>query len=283
MYVMLLSNFVNVILTPIFIFGYGTIKPMGIFGAGLGTSLSYFVASLYGIYIMFFKFKMFRVNIKNIKIDLDVIRIISKLGIPASLQLIAVSITSMGLAANANMFGTEILSTYIIGLRVDLLVSMSIFAYGAAIEIISGQNMGAGNIERIFLYQKSAIKQLSILLIAFGFFVFIFGNYIGKLFTKDMLIVNEVSLYLKFAVFGYIPFAIGIISIKIISGAGDFLRSLKIVFVSLVIFQLPGAYFFSNLTGDRISIWAIILLSMVFFAIYGYLQVKQRTWTNYQF
>lgn len=280
MYMLLLSNIVNIILTPIFMFGLGVVEPMGIFGAGLGTSISFLVASLYGLYILFFKFSMFKLNRINIKFDKEIIVKISVLGVPASLQMIAISLTSIGLAANANVFGTEILSTFIIGLRVDLLVAMSIFAFGASMEIISGQNIGAGNIERIFLYQKSAIKQLSILLTIFGIFVFFFGNYIGMLFTDNEIITQEVGLYLKFAAFGYIPFAVGIIAIRTISGAGDYMRSLKIVIFSLVLFQLPGSYLLSNYLDDKVGIWISVLFSMLIFSIYGYLQVKQRAWAK---
>lgn len=280
MYMLLLSNVVNIILTPIFIFGFGYIKPMGIFGAGLGTSLSYFVASIFGLYMLFRKFKIFRINFLDFSFNKGIVISIFKLGIPASLQMIVVSITSMGLAANANLFGTEILSTYIIGLRVDLLVSMSIFAFGASMEVISGQNMGTGNVERIFLYLKSAIKQLTILLILFGTLVFLFGDFIGSLFSDDEYIIREVSSYLRFAVFGYIPFAIGILSIRTISGGGDYFRSLKIVSVSLVLIQLAGAYLLSKVFQTQYGIWASIVASMIFFGIFAYLQVSKRDWVN---
>jgi len=278
MYVLLLSNLVNIILTPIFMFGIGILKPMGIFGAGLGTSISYLAASVYSVLLLVNKFKVLRIDLARFKFDLNIIKSVTKLGIPASLQLIAVSVTSMGLAANANMIGTEDLSTYIIGLRVDLLVLMSIFAFGAAIEIITGQNLGAGNIDRIFEYRKSAIKQLSIILICLGVPVLFFGEYLGMIFSDNSEVIKGVRLYLLFAVFGYIPFAIGIVNIRLISGAGDYFRSLYIVIAALVFFQLPFAYILSNILHSSVGIWTSMFISMFLFAIISNIQTMKKGW-----
>jgi putative MATE family efflux protein len=278
MNILLISSLANVILAPILIFGFWIIKPMGIFGAGLATSISFLISAIYSILILLIKFKIFRINLREFSFNFETLKKIGQLGIPASIQLVVISITSMGIAANANIFGSEVLSTFIIGLRVDLMVSMSIFAVGAAMEIISGQNIGAGKIDRIFLYQKSAIKQLTIILLIFGTFTFFFGKYLAMIFSDNQQIIDGVGLYLKFASIGYIPFAIGIIGIRIISGAGDYTRSLMIVVISLGIIQLPGAYFLSHLLNNSIGIWISSLSSMLIFALFSTLEIRKKRW-----
>jgi putative MATE family efflux protein len=278
MVVLLGSNVVNAIIAPMLIFGIGPFPKWGIYGAGIGTAFSQFAGSIFAVILLQRNFKSFDSLFYKFKINVKDMYRIGKLGFPASLQLIAVSITSMGLAANANLFGTEILSTFIIGLRMDLFVNMTIFAIGSAVEIISGQNMGANKPDRIFKYYKSAIKQAAIILSILGIAVYFFGKYIGVLFSSSQHIINELDIYFKFAAFGYIPFAMGIISIRVISGAGDYFRSLKIVIFTLIITQLPFAFTLSKLINSHIGIWISMLTSVFLFAIYSFFEVKNRKW-----
>jgi putative MATE family efflux protein len=280
MLVLIGSNIVNAIIAPMLIFGIGPFPKWGIYGAGIGTAFAQFAGSIFAVILLHRNFGSFDSILHVLKINFKEMYRIVRLGLPASLQLIAVSITSMGLAANANLFGTEILSTFIIGLRMDLLVNMSIFALGTAVEIISGQNIGAKKTERIFKYHKSAIKQASIVLSIMGIAVFFFGKYIGVLFSSTPHIIRELDIYFKFAAFGYIPFAIGIISIRVISGAGDYFRSLKIVLLTLIITQLPFAFILSKLINSHIGIWISMIMAGFLFAIYSLFEVKNRKWLH---
>jgi Na+-driven multidrug efflux pump len=156
---------------------------------------------------------------------------------------------------------------------------MSVFALGAAIEITTGQNLGAKQIDRIFAYHRSAIKQISILMLGLGVLVFFFGNYFAQIFTNDPNILKETHVYMKITAFSYIPFAIGMISTRVISGAGDTFRSLVLIALILFIVQLPLAYALSKwaLLNEN-GIWYGILISQVAFAFVGYYNMKRKKW-----
>lgn len=278
MLILITANVLNFIFTPLLVFGIGPFPRLEIYGAGIGTSIAQIFGSIIAFAILHYKFERIELKLKYFRLRFDIFRRITKLGMPASLQLIAVSITSMGLAANANIFGTEILSTYIIGLKIDLFVSMVIFAMGASLEVITGQNIGAGKPERVYLYHISAIKQLTVLLGTLGVLVFFFGKYVGYIFVNDEFIISELDKYLKFAAFSYIPFSIGIASIRVISGAGDYFRSLVIVTIALICVQLPSAYIISNLTNNQMGIWFSMVMAIIFFAIIGFREVKRGKW-----
>ena len=278
MMILIGSNIINAILAPLFIFGIGPFPRWEIFGAGFGTSMSQFLGTIWALFLLIKKFKYFDELFKNFKIDLKEVFRIIKVGTPASIQMIAVSITSMGLAANANLFGTEVLSTFVIGLRIDLFINMSIFAFGAAMEIISGQNIGAGKIHRIYQYYKSALKHLAYVLIPLGVLSFFGGKYVGLLFTSNPITIEHLNVYLKFAAFNYLPFAVGIVSLRVISGAGDYIRSLKIVVLILIIIQLPVSYFASHLLKSEIGIWVGMLFSMILFSFAAYRSMKSEKW-----
>lgn len=278
MIILISANVVNAILTPLMMFGIGPFPEMGIFGAGLATAHAQLFGAGFGILLLLMDKAPVTITLKNFRLKFEVAWKIFKIGVPASLQLIAVSINSIGIAAIANLYGMEILTTYIIGLRVDLLVSMPIFAVGAAMEIISGQNLGAIQIRRIFLYHKSALKQLLTLMLIFTGLVFIFGGNFAKVFTDDLKIIHEVENYLRIIAFHYIPFAIGIVTLRIISGAGAYFRSLTIVIIVLVFIQLPLAFFLSGYFNSHFGIWIGIFISSVIFALISLIELRRKKW-----
>jgi len=280
MQILIGSNIVNAVLTPLLVFGIGPFPRWEVFGAGMGTSIAQICGSIWAFILLTNKFEVFHHLFNKFKLKFDEILKIVKVGFPASLQLIAVSVTGLGLTANANLFGTEILSTYIIGMRIDMFVNMSIFAFGAAIEIVSGQNLGAGQVKRVFDYHKSAIKQLIIVLLPLSISSFFFGKYIGYLFTSNPAVIHHLDVYLKFASLANIPFAIGIISIRVISGAGDYFRSLRVVAIILIFTQLPLAYLSSNYFKSEIGIWASMLFSMFLFALISFYTMSKRKWLS---
>ncbi len=283
MLIMIIGNVLNIIIAPMFIFGFWFIPRFEIMGAGIGTAISHFLGAIIGLMIIKFGKTPLKLDFKDFKIDISVFKRIFRLGFPASLQLLAVSSTSMGLAANANLFGTNVLTAFVLGLRIDLFMSMTIIAFGAAMEIVSAQNLGARNIPRIFEYYKSGVKQLSILMSVLGIIIFFFGKYLVILFTDNHQVLEIVDIYLKIAAFGYIPFAIGMLSIRVISGGGDYFRSLIITAGVLVFWQLPLAFSISNILNSENGIWFAQLISMLTFAVVGYWQLTQKKWLNKSF
>lgn len=269
----------NIIFAPILIFGFWYIPAFGVFGAGLATCLAEIFGAILAISLLLLNKTDIRLNFHNYKIDYKIFKLIARLGIYASLQILVVGVNRVFLVSIANSFSTNVLATYMIGLRIDFFVFMFILAMGVAIEVTTGQNLGANNINRIFKYHRSAIKQLSILLIVLSILIFFFGESFAKIYTTDLELVQMIDIYFKFAIVSYIPFSIGIISIRVISGAGDYLRSLLIVAMILLGIQLPLAYILSHYTAlHELGIWLGILLSQICFAIWGIISLNQRKW-----
>ncbi len=204
---------------------------------------------------------------------------IIRLGIPSSLQMFAVSISRMGIFKIAGTFGTTALTAYTLGLRVDLFVFMFVFATGIAVEIATGQNLGAGNIKRIFQYHRAAIKWLTAIMFVLAIAVFFGGGKFAALFTNNQDIIDATSNYLHITVFAYIFFSIGVISTRVISGAGAAFQSMAIVGGSLLFIQVPVAYVLSKFTplGQK-GIWIGIAASYVVFALIAWIRMQGRSW-----
>ena len=156
---------------------------------------------------------------------------------------------------------------------------MSVFAMGIALETATSQNLGAKQIDRIGMFYGSAVKQLIWLLGFLAILTYLFGEYFARIYTDDPNIIRETVEYLHIACFGYIFFAIGSITLRVISGAGAAARSMMIVFTALVVIQIPLAFILSRYTPLRESgIWIGVVLSYIALTVIGFQQYRSKKW-----
>ncbi len=279
MMILISSSIVNAAVSPFLIFGFWIFPQMGMFGAGLGTAIAQWSGAIFAMYLLKRGVTPVSIVFKNFKWDWRIIGKIFRIGFPAALQMSSVGVNRLLLITLANTFGTAVVAAYHLGLKVDLFVFMSVFAVGVAIEIITGQNLGARKVRRIYRYYFSALKQLSFIMIALGIGVFFFGEYFVRVFTNDPEIISIAEVYFKITAFIYVPFSIGIISTRVISGSGDTYRSLKIVAAILLLVQLPIAYFLSvYVFNSETGIWLGVLISHISFAAIGWQSFSSRKW-----
>lgn len=271
----------NSLLDPLFIFGWGPVPAMGIAGAALATALAQVLGALLSLYALFSGLAGFSIEKRVPRMDFSIIKSIIRLGLPAMLQMFSISLSRMGLLRLANTFGTSIVAAYTLGMKADFFVFMPIFAVGVAIEIITGQHLGAKKIDRIFQFYRTAIQQLSLGVLALSALVYIFAEKFAHIFTEEPEVVHAVSTYLRIVAFSYPIFVIGIVSTRVISGAGAAMRSMFIVAGSMLCIMLPLAYGLSQWTPLREQgLWFGILIGYLVFAVIAYYNVRSKTWLS---
>ncbi len=279
MIILITTSVLNAGISPLLVFGIGPFPRLEIQGAGIATALSNISGAVISLYAVKRNYTPVNFAFKGFRFNPQIILRILRIGFPASLQLMTVSINRVALITLTKTFGTTVVAAYTLGLKLDLFVLMPIFASGTAVEITTGQNLGAKNLERVFAYYRSAIKQLAILMSLLGLMVFFFGEYFVMIFTNDKEILDTAGIYLKIVAFAYLPFSVGSISLRTINGGGGTFRSLFIIVTMLLIIQLPLAYLLSVHTSlDEAGIWTAALISQLFYAITGYYQIKKQKW-----
>ncbi len=281
MSVLIISALTNVILDPILIFGYLSIPAMGIEGAALSTVISQVVGatiSLLALYSGRLNIRLFR---PSVRIDWGSIKTIVKVGIPSSLQTLSVSISRVAMISLANAFGVSAAAAYTIGLKVDILVFMPIFAYGIAIETLVSQSIGAGQLDKVKKFRRAAIRQLGGFIALVGVAVYFFAEGIARIFTTESDVIRPTVAYLHYAVFGYLFFVVGQSGTRALSGAGHAIRSMTIVAAMLFLIMLPLAWLLSHQTDLRErGVFLSIAITYAVFALIATLAVRGTGWMH---
>ncbi len=114
---MFLSNIINIILDPIFIFGLG-VPRMNTSGAALATVLSQAVPAFLVLLLLSKRRSKVHIHISQFKIKLTFLKEMLKIGLPASLQMFFRSIMGLVLMGIVASFGTAAIAAYGITYRV---------------------------------------------------------------------------------------------------------------------------------------------------------------------
>ena len=144
-HIKLISVILNIALNYVLIFGYGDITPMGIYGAGLATSLSRLVALLLMILAALFGISKFRLRL-GAALDFRPAawRQALRFGKILLIQDVFWSGALLLYSRAFAVYGTEILAVYSLVYLIDRLADSVCMAFSWATGILVGNDLGAG-------------------------------------------------------------------------------------------------------------------------------------------
>lgn len=172
----------NILLDPIFIYGWYGLPEMGIRGAALATLLSELICGILGLSIFLTKgVKGERFRPEYLKPDGSVIKMIARIGAPLSGTAVAESSGFTVLAGIVAMMGEKTLGAWGVGDRPFSIVSIAIASLLSACSVIIGQSLGAG------LYEKARNTANRILTYSIAV--------TGLIVTPIVSFRNEISLF----------------------------------------------------------------------------------------
>lgn len=277
--VLVLTVVLNAIIAPFLIFGIGPFPELGMKGAGLATALSQMSGTMIAIWALLNGKTNLRLDFTAFRLDASLLSRVIRQGLPASIQMLSVSLNRAVIFAMVGGFGTSATAAYTLGLNIDMVVFMTVFAVGIAVQTAAGQNIGAGKTERVWAYFRSASMQLSVLMIILAVLVWLFGQHFVAAYTSVPATIEQATSYLHITVFGYVFFAIALMAVRVISGAGASMLAMVMTVGSILGVQLPLCYALSHLTNLGVTgIWIGIPTGYVIFCMVSYVVLRKGNW-----
>ena len=199
--VLIFSFFLNIILNPIFIFGFLFIPPLGITGIGIATLIAQFVSLLVILIKILNNQRIKQITLDHFKAKFFFLKNIFFQSMPITIAILGYSIAATVVFAYVGLFGEYAVAGYGSATRIEQVVLLPILGINTAIISIIAQNIGAKYYDRVEQSYFTSIKYgLFIMLIA-GVVIFISADIVPKFFSSNPEVIMHGSMYLKISAF----------------------------------------------------------------------------------
>lgn len=256
-YIVIGTVILNFILDPLFMFGWGIIPRMEVFGVAFATLITQTIAAVIGFFILFAGKRGIHLKIKDFIPDKSFIKRSFLLGLPASIEQSARSLGMVVMTSFIAGFGTLAVASYGAGSNIIQLIIIVALGLTAATATLTGQNIGAGNIERAAKITRLSMRISFISLSLMGALVFFLAPSLVGFFVPD-----EVSVIAGGAFFlRIIALSFGLIGVQmsvaaVLQSSGSTSTSMFLTLASQWILQLPLAFILSRYTSLAVNgIW----------------------------
>ena len=195
---------------------------MGVEGAAVATVVSQAIAGLACLLYMRKKFSILKLTKDEWRWSRDYVGKLCNMGIPMGLQYSITAIGSVILQSSVNSIDSNAVAAVTAGGKVGMLLVCPFDALGSTMATYGGQNVGAGNLDRV----DRGLKACSLLGLLYSLFamavVYLFGKNLLLLFLDagEVQIIANAHSFLRVNALFYFPLALVNIVRFLIQGMG---------------------------------------------------------------
>lgn len=269
---LIVACLLNIVLDIWFVAGF----QMGVAGVAWATILAQAVSGALCLWRLMRMKDVLTVNLHTLRPKSLFVKKLVQLGLPSGLTQAIFSFAMIIIQSLTNSFGTAVIAANTVVMRVDGFAMMPNFTFGSAMTTYTGQNMGAGRLDRTEKGAKSGlIMGVSVSVVLVGL-ILLFGKYLMLMFTDTPEVIRLGQQMLNTLAVGYIAMSVTQILSGVMRGAGDTMTPMWISFITTVIVRVPVAYGLEFLTrpeggamgsGEPTPLFLSLLISWVVGAV----------------
>lgn len=278
---LLIASGLNIALDLLFVARFH----MGVAGVALATAISQAISALLCLWRLTRLKDLFELEWKYVRLSKIHMSGIIRLGVPSGVTQAILSMAMLVVQSLTNSFGELFIAANVIVMRVDGFAMMPNFSFGTAMTTYAGQNVGAGEYERVSKGAKQGTAMAmgtSAVIVAL---ILAFGKHLMRIFTSTSELVTLSMNMMRILAVGYVAVAVTQTLSGVMRGAGDTMTPMWISMVSTIIIRVPLAYGLVYLTrtpelpqGQRACIFVSLLLSWVLGAVITSIFYKRGRW-----
>jgi len=267
MYAIILGASLNIVLDPIFIY----VLKLGVLGAAWATIISMASTAVILFYWLFMKRNTYvSMRLKDFTPDKKIIGEILRVGLPASLSMISMSISMYLLnTIIIKASGTNGIAVFTSGWRIVSMGTIPLMGVATGVTAVTGAAFGEKNLQKLksgFLY---AVKIGVLIELTVAVSSFIFAVPLSRIFTYSQnakAIAPDLIKFLRWMALLYPTIPFGMLTSAMFQGIGKGERAFAVTILRTVILQvvfgLVGV-FWGIITGNVIAVTIAFLWGRV--------------------
>lgn len=258
-YFLIVSTALNMILLPILIFGWLGAPKLDVYGAAYASVISTVITFI--VMLVYLKKKNHPLQLdstvrKYLRMDWDLLKLLLRLGIPASINMILVSLSEIAVIAFVNRYGSDATAAYGVVNQVASYVQMPAVSLGITVSIFAAQSIGANQFDRLQKVVKAGIIMNYVIGGVLISLIYLFSRDILSLFLTSQTTIEIAHSLVMITLWSYLIFGHAQIISATMRASGTVLWPTVIGVVSIWLVEVPVAYYLSYHTSLGIEgIW----------------------------
>lgn len=277
--ILIIGFILNVILDPLFIYGFYFIPVLGISGVAIATVLIQYITLIYMLT------KLYRTNLFHTTDffksppNINAFKHLTKQAIPTSLNMFLGSLGSMITMYFVSTYGFKEVAAFGIGYRVEQIILLPMLGLNTAVISIVSNNFGAKNFDRIDEVIDKSLKYGYIMSAMGVVLIALFGRHMIMVFDTDVEVVDTAYTYIMFESFIFFSFITLFISSSTLQGIKNpfmipYISFYRQIFMPLIFFSLVVNVFDLPIIYLWVSMFIIITSAAIYIKIYTAKQLE---------
>ena len=237
-----IANAINIVLDPVFIFGFGPVPAMGVTGAAVATNIGRGTAVVAQLWMLSSGRGRVHLRRRHVELVPGVMWNVCRLSGVGFLQVLIDTSSYIGLVRVIATFGSDVLAGYTIGIRTVIFAILPAWGLSNAAATMVGQALGAKNPDRAEASVWTAGKYNAVVLGLISVIFIVFAPQIVDIFTNDSRVAPYATSCLRIVSTGFVFFAYGLVFTQSFNGAGDTWTPTWINLGCFWLFQIPLAW-----------------------------------------
>lgn len=284
MFILGLVSVLNLVLSPLLVYGPGPIPAMGVDGIVTGTVIARFCGGVLMLVAFARGISGLKLHRRELLIRGDVVLRILRIGIPAAIdgamiwsaQLVFLKIISVIDGSHPGAY-----AAHMVGIQMEAITYLPAVAWGYAAATMAGQSLGAKNPDRAKQGGHIAVRQCAVLIV-FITAAFVFGaDLIYQLMHRDVAVREQGVPAFRLNGLFQIPLVMTIIYLYALRGAGDTRFPMVINLFGVIGIRLPVAWI-CGVTFDLglLGAWIGMLSDVTTRAVLMWWRFSAGSWTR---
>lgn len=249
---------------------------MGVAGAAIATNVSQLLSCVLSLGYLMRVNAPYRVVWRELRIDGRMAGNIIRIGLPTGIQNMVISLSNAVVQSSVNAFGSDAMAGFGAYMKIDGFNILPVLSLSLAMTTFTGQNLGAGKVERVKKGMRVTLAMGLGYTLATGALLLVFSAPLMRLFTDNAAAVAYGQLAMRY--FCPFYFFLGIMHILAgtVRGAGKSIPPMVIMLVSLCVVRIAWLKLVAPLYGtiDGVFIaypitWAVGMGLMVLYSVFG--------------
>ena len=257
------GSFVTLALSPLFIFGWGFVPPMGVAGAGAALIVFNLGSALVLGFYMRSSGSVLR--LAAAKLEWRLFRDILKVGLLSAVGTVTANLSVVVTTGLVGAYGRDAIAGYGLASRLDYLLIPLLFALGTASVTMVGTHVGAGEHARARRIAWTGAALSALATGAIGLAAALFPQAWMHIFSSEAQVVEAGAAYLTRVGPLYALFGVGMSLYFASQGAGKMAWPFAAGLVRLALVAAAGSYWIGTLGGSLNGLYWIVAASYLLF------------------